>query len=290
MHFSTDYTLLDQPWWTPRFVTHQSSAQLLDAISILRTKVKAGLADHGSDDYGVGYYNLHHLVYLRECLVGEAIVSDATTIEDLEDMLTNGGEGEEDARRLRNVQKARNMQKVIVQVFPTLTSTVPNTIDGFTPELFCSWNRTIGHELFANAGCYRTRGSAPAQESWVYLMPNLIGRQLDRLCEFVRLRMSTTADVLDRLKLAATFMTNFLHIHPFSNGNGRVARIAISWILIDYTVVPLPIYSSSNARVDLLDCLRVSRDSDPFIPSALARLLLEAAVKVHRNTVFALDL
>ena len=44
-------------------------------------------------------------------------------------------------------------------------------------------------------------------------------------------------------RLAAWFLFEFLGLHPFSDGNGRVARMLCSYILMTVTPFPTPIYN-----------------------------------------------
>jgi Fic family protein len=149
----------------------------------------------------------------------------------------------------------------------------------------------IGKGLISNAGKYRTLCSKPAQEDWEYLNPKLIEKSLEKLCKFVVEQLEKKGDLLFVTKLAAIFMTHFLHIHPFSNGNGRVARIAVSLILSCQTVVPIALFCSVNSRNTYLDCLRESRSYPvTFVPSALARLILESIWTTNWNIVYSLEL
>ncbi|KAI9090517.1 fido domain-containing protein [Phlyctochytrium arcticum] len=160
----------------------------------------------------------------------------------------------------------------------------------FTPALLQEWNRALMKDLMEDPGTYRTRWAKPAQEDYIYLIPQKIPTELSRLCDYVRESMPTHRTPLERIKLAATFMTNFLHIHPFRNGNGRVARIAVSWLLMGVSIVPTPLYCGIASREDFLNCLRASRLRAPFIPSALARMILEGVVQVDRNACVCLEL
>ncbi len=96
--------------------------------------------------------------------------------------------------------------------------------------------------------------------------------------------------IIERIKIAATFLTEFLHIHPFTNGNGRIARLLISWLMADITIVPVPLLSSSSARDTYLKCLRESRVTTPFRPDNLARLILESVVHSMRMACLCLDI
>jgi Fic family protein len=78
------------------------------------------------------------------------------------------------------------------------------------------------------------------------------------------------------IKIAAEFLNRFLYIHPYSNGNGRVARILTSYLLSRVSVVPVSLTEGSQ-RQTYLDCLRQIHSTGNLDqpPIALATLLLE---------------
>ncbi|RKO94041.1 hypothetical protein BDK51DRAFT_50933 [Blyttiomyces helicus] len=108
----------------------------------------------------------------------------------------------------------------------------------------------------------RTKWLAPEKEDYVYLDPVRFPIELPGLCLHVRIALRNDPSLLNRVRLAAAFAINFLYIHPFSNGNGWVARIAVSWLLEGHTVVPVPL---SGDRVVYLDCVGESK-VQPYIP------------------------
>lgn len=56
--------------------------------------------------------------------------------------------------------------------------------------------------------------------------------------------------------VASQFFRRFLFIHPFQNGNGRVARVLLSFLLVNYTIVPLCLFSwKKNSNEVHLKCL-----------------------------------
>jgi len=81
----------------------------------------------------------------------------------------------------------------------------------------------------------------------------------------------------------ANFLTHFLQIHPFTNGNGRVARLLISWLMVDLSVVPVPLLTTISTRHTYLDCIRDSRRSSPFVPGNLARIIFVSVIQNNPN-------
>ncbi|CAG8805235.1 6934_t:CDS:1, partial [Gigaspora rosea] len=80
----------------------------------------------------------------------------------------------------------------------------------------------------------------------------------------------------EAIKYGACFLAYFLLIHPFINGNGRVARLLLSYLLSRFTVVPLSLYTGPKTRDIYLQCLREAQwYQESFKPSALATFILE---------------
>ena len=102
--------------------------------------------------------------------------------------------------------------------------------------------------------------------------------------------MLAPLSIEDGVKFGAHFMSHFLFIHPFENGNGRVARLLLSWILAPTCILPLPVYASAHYKDVYLDALRQSREFVPYKPDALARLILESLHRSTRNICECLDL
>ncbi|RKO88327.1 fido domain-containing protein [Blyttiomyces helicus] len=233
-----------------------------------------------------GYSQFHKIIYIRETLVGEGCIPSGCTVADVETLLSMSIEAESGNNggniSARMAKKCQNFRDAVEFVFPSwFDSGFPNPAD-FTPDFLLTVHRYIGsNRLITDAGSYRTKWLAPAKEDFVYLDPVRVPIELPRLCFDVQIALRNDSCLLNRVRLAAAFATNFLYIHPFSNGNGRVARLAVSWLLKGHTVVPVPLYGD---REVYLDCLRDSR-VQPFIPQALARFVLDSVERVHQDVL-----
>ncbi len=89
-------------------------------------------------------------------------------------------------------------------------------------------------------GAYRTEqswigGTSPRDAAYVPPPPEFVGELMDDLVAFAN------DDTLDAVTQAAVLHAQFEAIHPFGDGNGRIGRILIGWVLshrLDLTVPP----------------------------------------------------
>ncbi|POW03380.1 hypothetical protein PSHT_11686, partial [Puccinia striiformis] len=249
--------------WPLTSASGRSEEELIAEITSIQAKVVAASLDPQQAEFIISSRNFLQLSYLQECLVGEAILPAGSTIEHLEKALQESPDTNRTARKIQNLRLA---------------------MGNIHPKSSAGHASTIGYKLMLNAGSYRTgRLGIPCTTSCDA-----------HSCTVVH-PCSPSPEAENnhhlgyRVRLAASFMTNFLHIHPFSNGNGRVARLAVSWLLADITIVPIPL-TSSNGRQHVLEALRDSRHLTPFTPLALSRILLESAFHTVRKAHFSLDL
>lgn len=80
--------------------------------------------------------------------------------------------------------------------------------------------------------------------------------------------------------LGAFFLSEFLLIHPFYDGNGRTARILLSHIIRPHTVVPLSLYSSHDPSSAYLKALEAEGRTIPWAVLILYLNVLWQIVKI----------
>lgn len=106
------------------------------------------------------------------------------------------------------------------------------------------WHRRLmdhatGQLDLALLGAYRDRpvwvgGNSPRGAPYVAPPHELIGPLMDDLIEFAN------ADVFDVVTQAAIVHAQFESIHPFADGNGRLGRVLISWLIVRRLRVLVP--------------------------------------------------
>lgn len=120
-------------------------------------------------------------------------------------------------------------------------------------ELVRSIHIIVMDGLIERPGDFRIRNDAHAGYSITYSPPTMISRGLTRLVVSVNDAMARCASPSDAMRIAVVFLERFLLIHPFVNGNGRVALLLMHVLLHPFLPVPLTI--PPPARPEYLDAL-----------------------------------
>lgn len=215
------------------------------------------------------YTELNRYMYLRECLVAEKNIGEEYSVDMIEHVTSSPDLTKRDHVKIVNMFSAyRSLETQRIDM------------DEFTPSLAKKIHKQVCNGLVTNAGEYRTKSAKPAGEYYWYVEPDDIETKVGALFSSTRLLLASlgtnyTAPVCaQKIKIVASFLSAFLIIHPFSNGNGRVARLLCSNLLLDVTIVPLSI-TEPRLRGVYLDCLRDVQVDSYRQPTLLATLLLE---------------
>jgi fido (protein-threonine AMPylation protein) len=89
---------------------------------------------------------------------------------------------------------------------------------------------------------------------------------------------STADQILQVISFAALAHGEFLRVHPFANGNGRIARLLVAFICLRYGV---PMFLHVKPRPESDDYLRASRDSMGRPPDFVGNHTTTTAVFAH---------
>jgi hypothetical protein len=89
---------------------------------------------------------------------------------------------------------------------------------------------------------------------------------------------STADEILQVISFAALAHGELLRVHPFANGNGRIARLFVAFICLRYGV---PMFLHIKPRPESDDYLRASRDSMGRPPDFLGNHTTTTAVFAH---------
>ena len=127
--------------------------------------------------------------------------------------------------------------------------------------------------ILANAGEYRTKGARPAGSIFEYIQPDAIPQEVEKICRQRGCQLKRSKSTLERIKIAANLLSGFLHTHPFSNGNGRTARVILNAILLIDFSIPVSLFRTKGSSEIYLACLEEARFANDRGP--LARFILE---------------
>src|SRR5205807_6636737 len=122
-----------------------------------------------------------------------------------------------------------------------------------TIESLCRWHRTLmtGSPTPAHhVGVVRTEqgwigGTSPLDAHLVTPPPEEVPALLDDLVAYIN------ADDVDAVSQAAIAHAQFEIIHPFADGNGRVGRVLIAWVLVRRLSLVTPPPVSARIAADV---------------------------------------
>lgn len=160
-----------------------------------------------------------------------------------------------------------------------------NEIPPLTIDFIKKLHKKIMKDLLVNRGEIRNTIVKPFGSSNLYCLPQFIEKRLNELLNFVNLELEQKPNNSDKLLLGILFFTEFLLIHPFSNGNGRTARILLS-LFID---PPLPITFSCSSNEEYFNILEDRHNKIDMPPVKLTNYILQeikySIANIHHLTV-----
>lgn len=113
---------------------------------------------------------------------------------------------------------------------------------------------------FANGGLYRNvdisiKGSNHTPPSFI--------KVYDRMKKYFDIINDESNDVYYNIAFSHL---QLMKIHPFLDGNGRLARIVLNYMLLKYGLKPITInYFDKERYFDLLEEFKVNKNIEPFI-------------------------
>lgn len=176
----------------------------------------------------------------------------------------------------KDVTEIRNLGQAILRLDEFLGDQVPIS-EGFIREL----HKMVlsGMEAW-NPGCYRKHDLAIAGSKTVPPAPGDVPSLVKEVVDVINKELETAHPVV----LAAWAHWAITRIHPFGDGNGRVARLVQDFILIRRRYVPTPLFPEDREG-QYYDALEAADEGDsaPFI-----ELLSKNVVRVADRYVSAI--
>lgn len=237
---------------------HSSPEAALEKIERLTPVIRTNTAP-GTEDQDVLRHFYLHDVWWGECEPGK-------TLEETHDLAMAFIDNDKAAFKghERTLRKLTNLDTCISTLFGKERRAL-------TVDLVKDVHRSVMDGLLDNAGEYRTKHCKPAQGIGEYLFPEKVPARLVVLLGFVE-KQRSGLNLKTTFLLASLFLSEFLMIHPFTNGNGRTARLLFSLLLEEVMPVPFS-FRHRDLYIRLLD----QRMADDGAPRELATLLLYEA-------------
>ena len=141
------------------------------------------------------------------------------------------------------------------------------------------FGRTFETEL--DRGGFKRQPNNPTRSNGFiheYCPPVQVDSEIDNLVGFYG-EYERAGDCFHRIQVAAWLHHRFTQIHPFQDGNGRVARALLTWHLVKERYLPIVVSRDDRARY--IECLEAADagDLDPFVQFIVrleTRVILEA--------------
>ncbi len=276
------FDIMTKPWWY-KWETIYDIDKELNNIKYTTNIIKNFINESNNHDYFKGHVEYHYIKYLKECVISEHNIN--LSISELENIINHK---ELDNISTKNYKKIKNIYNIIVKLFPVELN--DHDIKVYLNIKYCKkFHAILGNDVIDNAGKFRIKQSGPIGYDLVYLHPALIDKKLTLLFNKVYKILKSDISLLEHIKLVGYFISNFLFIHPFTNGNGRLCRIYASLLLKNVTSTPMSLFINKDSRDIYLECIYQSQiNNSP--PSALCLFILECIKRNNNNVISSLDL
>lgn len=180
----------------------------------------------------------------------DKIEGNALTFEEVTTGLTKGWEGIK--KEKKDILETENSKKAIENIF--------DTTNNLTMEFIKYLHLITQQGIDQNAGNYKIEENCIIDSNGT-LLDNTTPAQFveERLKDLVRW-YSENEKKLHPFVLASIFHNQFVYIHPFEDGNGRVSRLLLNFILIKHAFFPVIVYNDEKHKY--YRALRHSKEGD----------------------------
>ncbi|HNY05320.1 MAG TPA: Fic family protein [Candidatus Egerieousia sp.] len=127
-----------------------------------------------------------------------------------------------------------------------------------------------------HAGCYKTRPNSVITPTGARFEYASVEETPSLMCDLVSWYNSSEGKgILSPVELAALFHYRYIRIHPFEDGNGRIARLMVNYILLKHNYPMIVV--RSRKKQSYLRALSLADATVGIIPSNGAHATIEKA-------------
>lgn len=212
--------------------------------------------------------NFKNTSFVTECLIAEkniAFDKNITPYDQVEGIL-------ETPNKLSKINNLFNA-----------TCYILNNNLSFDLSLMFKIHELIGKGFIEDAGSFRTCCVSGAQSTVKYSNPE----DVDEMIKALFTKIKFKKDLFYMIETCSCFYADFLLIHPFSNGNGRVVRILVAFLLLDFSITPLSLFLDNNPQI-FLSCVQEAQ-REPKSYESLILLILDCLERHINNLLYLTD-
>lgn len=256
----------------------RTNETLIEEITKVVPELNTSLDNEKDDEFINGLFLLHKLRYIADIILNESdIVVELCKVEKIISLT------EPPLDKLE--RKIFNLNKAFDYLFPKPLQSYQPIDKIFCLEGICKLHSMVMDGLIDNPGTYRVKEASPSGHFYFYKSSYKIESSLDSLCNSVLYLLGKDNNVKELVQIGGDFLGDFLDIHPFSNGNGRLGRLLLSYIMFRISIVPLPlnVHGNKPSREIYMNILEQARELSIPNYSTLQLMILEA---VHVNVMY----
>lgn len=242
----------------------ESTITIYDRVDHLKSLIDEKRPFEGSLLNEIKAYYRIGLTWSSNALEGNTLTASETKVI-LEDGLTVAG------KPLQDVFEALGHAQAYDFMFTLVSSRKINEVDAKTMHRM--FYKNIDAE---SAGCYRARPVIITGSKHAVTKPEKIQEEMEKLFLWV----DENRDNYHPVEFAAQLHKKFVFIHPFVDGNGRIARLLMNVALIQdgYMIAVIP----PILRQEYISLLELAHQDDRPFMDFIAERVLESEKEIMR--------
>jgi Fic family protein len=168
----------------------------------------------------------------------DRIEGNLLSIQDVKTILTTGGILAEKDKK--EVLETTNSKTALDNIF--------DTTNELTTEFIKKLHLATQFRIDAEAGQYKKKENCITDNEGVIVDTTTPAQFVEQRMNLLVRWYNENKDKLNPLVLASVVHNQFVFIHPFNDGNGRVARLLFNFVLIKHGFVPIIFYNDDKQK------------------------------------------